>query len=226
MLHELRARLKPLVPTRLHGAAKAVVSRLSSVWLTGARVLCPCCGRSFRRFLHYPPPALYCPGCGSYERHRFLCLAFERHPELLAGSPATLHVAPEPSIQPALERAGIVDYLSIDLEYRLAMRKMDITELDLENDRFDLVLCSHVLEVVPQRQRALSELHRVLKPGGSALFQCQVQDQALLAGELLATGFDVRELLAGEELDAELIERCGLIAEEKLYVSTKRAQVA
>ena len=226
MLHELRVRLKPLVPTRLHGAAKAVASRIARLWLSGSRVLCPCCGRRFRRFLRYPAPALYCPGCSSYERHRFLWLVLERRSELLGGRSSVLHVAPEPSIQRALARAGIDDYLSIDLEYRLAMQRMDVTDLDLADDRFDLVLCSHVLELVPERQRAVSELHRVLKPGGVALFQFQVEAQDELAAELADAGFDVSALVAEEELDAQLLVRCGLIAEEKIYVSTKPARAS
>ena len=133
MLHRLRVAIKPFVPVALHGTAKGLALRLAALGLRGSGVDCPCCGSSFRRFLRYP--ALYCPACGSYERHRFLCLVFDRRPELLAGRGSALHVGPEPCIRRRLERSGMDGYLSIDLEPRRAMRAMDVTALDLPRRR-------------------------------------------------------------------------------------------
>jgi SAM-dependent methyltransferase len=45
----------------------------------------------------------------------------------------------------------------------------DATSLPLEDDGFDLVTASHVLEHVPEDERALSELVRVTRPGGYLL---------------------------------------------------------
>src|SRR5829696_1066453 len=125
VLHRLRLAVKPLVPVALRGAAKSLALRLAAIGLRGSRVDCPCCGRSFRRFLSYPAP--YCPACGSYERHRFLCLVLDGRPELLTGRRSALHVGPEPCIQRKLERSGVDDYLSIDIDPRLAMQAMDVT---------------------------------------------------------------------------------------------------
>ena len=67
---------------------------------------------------------------------------------------------------------GIQDYLSIDLDYRLAMEKMDVTDLQLPDDRIDVVVCSHVLiEVLPAGARraparTASRRHRALPDGG------------------------------------------------------------
>lgn len=41
----------------------------------------------------------------------------------------------------------------------------DITRLPFSSNRFDLVICSEVLEHVPDHRRAVSELARVTKPG-------------------------------------------------------------
>jgi SAM-dependent methyltransferase len=162
VLHRLRLAVKPLVPVSLHRAVKRLVLTLTAVALSGSRVNCPCCGRSFRRFLRYP--ALFCPGCSSYERHRFLCLVFDERPELLAER-RMLHVGPEPCIRRRIEPSVAV-YLSIDLDPRRAMRAMDVTALELADDSFDLVVCSHVLDEVADRDAALREIHRVLEPGG------------------------------------------------------------
>ena len=39
-----------------------------------------------------------------------------------------------------------LDYLSVDIESSLADEKMDLTQLDLDDQSFDCSYCSHVLE--------------------------------------------------------------------------------
>jgi ubiquinone/menaquinone biosynthesis C-methylase UbiE len=42
----------------------------------------------------------------------------------------------------------------------------DLTSIPVEDNRYDLVFLSQVLEHLPQPAQVLAELHRVLKPGG------------------------------------------------------------
>jgi SAM-dependent methyltransferase len=215
VLHRLRLAVKPLVPVSLHRGVKRLVLSLTALGLWGSRVTCPCCGRSFRRFLRYP--ALFCPGCSSYERHRFLCLVLDERPELLAERRSVLHVGPEPCIRRRIE-PNVDDYLSIDLDPRRAMRAMDVTALELPDDSFDLVVCSHVLEEVADRDTALREIGRVLEPGGLALFGTAVPLQPELEERLERAGFSIEALRAGE-LGAEAVDRHGLIPDERLYLA-------
>ena len=48
--------------------------------------------------------------------------------------------------------------------------KLDLTSIDLADESVDVVFCNHVLEHVPNDSQAMSEVLRVLKPGGFALF--------------------------------------------------------
>lgn len=48
----------------------------------------------------------------------------------------------------------------------ISTRVMDAQELDLEDNAFDAVICRLGLMLLPRRERALREIHRVLKPGG------------------------------------------------------------
>lgn len=56
------------------------------------------------------------------------------------------------------QREGVVD--------RIEFHKADVRELPFEDNRFDSVIVESVLAFVPDKQAALDELVRVLKPGG------------------------------------------------------------
>lgn len=89
---------------------------------------------------------------------------------LLDGKPKKmLHVAPERCLTLRFQKIPGLDYLSVDLKSRLAMEKMDITQIPLPDSVFDVIFCSHVLEHIPDDRKALRELCRVLKSGGWAI---------------------------------------------------------
>jgi SAM-dependent methyltransferase len=58
---------------------------------------------------------------------------------------------------------------------RDGVRCEDLQGLSYEDGRFDLVLSSETLEHVPDLDRALRELHRVLRPGGAHVFTAPVR---------------------------------------------------
>lgn len=136
---------------------------------TGRRLECPVCGGRFRRMRHGRGRRdVQCPRCGSYERVRALWL-FLRDESGLASSPGRiLHFAPEPGIAKALAALPGVEYLSADLTPGVAMEVVDITAIPHPAESFDAVVCSHVLEHVPDDRRAMAELFRALRPGGTA----------------------------------------------------------
>ena len=63
------------------------------------------------------------------------------------------------------------NYITGDIESPLAKVKMDIHEIPFEDNSFDVVFCNHVLEHVNDDRKAVSEIKRVLKPGGWAILQ-------------------------------------------------------
>ncbi|EID14766.1 type 11 methyltransferase [Mycolicibacterium phlei RIVM601174] len=54
------------------------------------------------------------------------------------------------------------------------MIKMDITDIEFEDNFFDVIYCSHVLEHVQDDRKAMREFHRVLKPAGWAVLQVPI----------------------------------------------------
>lgn len=61
------------------------------------------------------------------------------------------------------------EYVSTDLEEQADVQA-DITDLPFPDDRWDVIVCSHVLEHVNDDSSALKELRRVLAPGGRVVF--------------------------------------------------------
>lgn len=140
--------------------------------LRGNAVECPCCHGTFRELEpHRDLPNRRCPRCGSLERHRLLWLFLERETDLFTRRQSLLHIAPEQVYSAKFAGHATIDYVSGDLGPGKAMEVMDVTAIDRPDGSFDAVMCNHVLEHVPDDRRAMSELFRVLKPGGVAYMQ-------------------------------------------------------
>ena len=134
---------------------------------------CPICGYKGTGFKPYPQiihREVECPKCKSHERHRALWLYFQQNPHLLSKGNKFLHFAPEDQFQD-LFRNSDVEYHPVDItsENWQVDEIVDIQNIPYDDNHFDLIYCSHVLEHVPDDKKAMSEIHRVLKPGGIAL---------------------------------------------------------
>jgi SAM-dependent methyltransferase len=126
---------------------------------------CPLCGYH-GKFLGYGYPYtwdVYCPKCGSLERHRLLCLAARKH-RFFAGKDI-LHFAPEPAVKRLVTEQTPRSYCTADLFAKGVDHKENIEALTLADNSYDVVICLHVLEHVNDRA-AIDELYRVLRPGG------------------------------------------------------------
>ncbi|HEU0304963.1 MAG TPA: methyltransferase domain-containing protein [Gaiellaceae bacterium] len=222
LLHRVREGVRPLVPRRLRVAVNRLVFGLIGLALTGSAVRCTCCGRSYRRFVDYP--SAYCPGCGAYERQRLLCLYLDRHPELVRGD--VLHVGPEACVM-ARYRAGSRSWLAADVDpgHPLVERVTDVTKLALPDAAFDLVLCSHVLDVVGDHDQAVRELARVTRLGGTVLIQAPRRavrgSPDSYAARLGASGLDVSVVTLPEQEDEPTRRRLGLDDDEPIFVGRR-----
>lgn len=147
------------------------------LWLKGNKFQDPIDGRYYRKFLPYgyenPRPNVLAPGTLSLERHRLLWLFLQNETSYLKPEKKykVLHFAPEQAFFKKFKKIRHWNYVTTDIESPLADVKADICQLPFEDNTFDLVLCSHVLEHISDDVKAMSELYRVMKPGGIGIFQ-------------------------------------------------------
>jgi SAM-dependent methyltransferase len=122
-----------------------------------------------------------CPICFANSRARLLLQYIERETRILSADPpiGVLHIAPEYGIFVRLRAKKVINYRPVDIslqEYRDTggVAYCDITAIDHSDESFDLIICSHVLEHIPDDRRAMKELFRVLKRGGRAILQVPI----------------------------------------------------
>jgi len=171
--------LDSLIPQRLLFRAKDMRGAVRSWRYRGDKVECPCCDGRFTTFLPFglkPRANAMCPRCGALERDRLLRLYFERKTNLFTGRLRVLHFAPEHWLQRKLRSLGNLTYTSADLYSPNAMVKTDITDIRFPSETFDVVICNHVLEHIPDDRKAMSELFRVLRVGGWAVLQVPIME--------------------------------------------------
>lgn len=148
---------------------------LIALYYRGKTYTDPIDGKRFRSFLPYgyenPRENVLSPSTLSLERHRLLWLYLKKETKLFQDRLRLLHFAPEQAFHRRFKKLANISYTTTDLNSPLADVKADICNLPFENDQFDVILCNHVLEHIPDDEKAMSELYRVLKKGGWGIFQ-------------------------------------------------------
>lgn len=156
----------------------------------GSAAVCPICGQGVRGWSAHGGGAEVlerrrvvggmrrendsCPICHGKDRTRLLQLWLQREGGVASRKVSLLDIAPEYGLHRWIVRQPQVDYVAADLDrgrYRHIpdFVEADITKLPFPDGRFDVIVCSHVLEHVPDDAAAMRELRRCLKPGGAAL---------------------------------------------------------
>ena len=142
---------------------------LIAFFLKGSTYTDPIDGKSFRKFLPYgygnQRSNALSPSTLSLERHRLLWLYLKNETDFFKTPKKVLHIAPEQCFLKLFKKQGNLEYSPI------ADVKADICDLPFEKNLFDVVFSNHVLEHIENDKKAMSELFRVLKPGGMGIFQ-------------------------------------------------------
>lgn len=151
------------------------IQPLIALALRGNKYTDPIDGRGYRKFLSYGYKTtrdnVLAPGTFSLERHRLLWLYLQRETDFFEKPRKVLHVAPEQAFLKRFKKLEHLDYNTLDIESPIADIIADLTDLPFVENTFDMIICNHVLEHIPKDKLAMSEIYRVLKPGGMAILQ-------------------------------------------------------
>ena len=164
----------------------SIKKSLRNISLRGNNVECPVCEKTFITFLPFgiPPaqlrPNAMCPNCNTLERTRFIWKYLISQPDFFNSKQDVLHVAPELKLFQKFLLHPLINYTPIDkfiegYKYPTGTIKMDITNIEYPDHTFDFILGSHVLEHVQNDILAMSELYRVMKPGGWGILQVPIE---------------------------------------------------
>lgn len=255
--------MKSLYKFLLNKLPRPLLIRLSYVfrWFApliykGNKVQCNVCDMKFRKFLSYGAEGhhrenVLCPNCLTLERHRLMWLFLQKKTNFFKDDLKVLHIAPEQCFYSIFRTQKNLKYLTADLFSPLADVKMDLHNAPFDDNSFDVVFCNHVLEHVEDDKKCMSELYRVMKPGGFGIFQVPIdytrektyEDKSIISPEdrekhfwqkdhvrlygldyptrLAAAGFKVTCDKIAKEIPSEQSEKLRLPMEEEVYYCVK-----
>lgn len=111
----------------------------------------------------------HCPKCGSNVRMRLQWLAMEELRKRFNLSELSIHhFSPEKAMSLYFRRI-FGNYLSAGITSKPVDCPADLTELPFPDRSCDFIFASHILEHIQDDEKAISEIARVLKPGGIAV---------------------------------------------------------
>jgi len=160
----------PQVVARFASKVIAVADRLGL-----RRVQCPVCGH--KAFSYRPDVAggvvvwnSRCAGCRAAARHRLFAVVVDAS---ASRGDVGLHLAPERWLAEPV--AALVEtVLTLDIERAKVHVHADAQMLPFRDESVDLIVCSDVLEHIPDDALALDEFRRVLSSEGQAVIHVPV----------------------------------------------------
>lgn len=224
----------------------------------GDQVECPVCEKSFSKFLSYGSDVAHrenvlCPYDLTLERHRLMWMYLKDHSNFFKAEKLdVLHIAPEQCFHKKFKQQQNLNYLTGDLVSPIADMHFDLHQIPLEENRFDIVFCNHVLEHVEDAHQCMTELFRVMKPGGWGILQVPqdfsrektYEDATITSPEerekhfwqkdhvrlfgmdypdwLRKAGFEVETFDPNKAYSPEIVSRYRLIKQEMLYIVSKK----
>ncbi len=125
------------------------VQAVAPIFLKGDTFIDPIDGRGYRKFFpygygeHQRENALS-PGTNSLERHRLLWLYLKEETDFFTAPKKVLHIAPEQCFYGRFRKMKNLDYTTADLNSPLADISLDVQDMKLPDNTYDVVFCNHV----------------------------------------------------------------------------------
>jgi len=193
----IRKYSKKIIPFWLGKKLRGGYQKILGFYYKGDHYYCPFCEHSFSKMLPdgFDLPVIKekdivgggkrenctCPRCFSKDRDRLIYLYLKHRTNIFHEPTKLLHIAPEAWMKELFMKrpnitytAGVKQVTNMGYYYDRMTREIDITDIEMKDNLYDVVICNHVLEHVLDDKQAMSELFRVLKPGGFAILQVPI----------------------------------------------------
>ncbi|MFP4557245.1 MAG: class I SAM-dependent methyltransferase [Bacteroidales bacterium] len=225
--------LSRFVPRHHLQRFSGLVLKVIGVFYLGNKFEDPITGKKYRKLLPYgrinSRPNALAPHSMSLERHRLLWLYLKEKTDFFTKQQKVLHIAPEYCFIKRFQKLPNIEYVTADLISPWAKVKLDVQGMPFKSNSFDVVFCNHVLEHVPNDHKAMSELYRVMKPGGFGIFQVPIdtslnktyEDSSITTPEEREKHFGQRDHLRQYGRDyPDKLRNAGFIVTEDDFVNT------
>lgn len=193
----LRRISKKIIPFWMGKKIRGGYQKILALVYKGDNYYCPYCNHKFTKLLPdgFDLPVILekqiigagkrdnctCPRCFSKDRDRLIYLYMKHKTDLFEGHYKLLHIAPEAWMKELFQgipnlnyTSGVKEVESMGYYYDRMTREIDITDLEMKDNFYDVIICNHVLEHVTDDILAMKELYRVLKPNGWAILQVPI----------------------------------------------------
>jgi len=180
------------------GIIRKINAKLKKIKFYGNKHYCPVCKTSLRTFLpmdksilidlkkvgykyaglneHLNPEKYNCPICNTTDRDRLYAYYINNCYAKTNEDNQVLDIAPT-RLNYLLRNKANFEVITVDLEKEGVDYNINIEEMDcFENQKFDFIVCSHILEHVNYPDKALKEMYRVLKDGGEAILMVPINN--------------------------------------------------
>lgn len=151
--------------------AERVKNSFHKYFYKGTNVYCTICTWEGKLFFNQK-----CPKCSSLARTRLVPFSL-KHFGLIRTQLNILHIAPSMNEYNYVKKNfnNPICYDRLDIKQRKHTNiKQSITETNINNNVYDLVIAWHVFEHIKEDLKAISEIYRVLKPNGNLLLSVPI----------------------------------------------------
>jgi SAM-dependent methyltransferase len=181
----LKKIVKKIVPQKLVFKIEPFLRKAYSLFFRGNKYHCNVCEGSFNRFIQLKNDELLCARCGSLPRDRRL-YDILKNENLLQGK--LLDFSPSRALYRKFKKTSGIEYFSSDFANEfISDHQFDITAIKMQDNFFDLIICYHILEHIPDGQKAMAELFRVLRPAGTMLLQTPFREGEIFEDPTVTT---------------------------------------
>jgi len=175
MYNQIKKLSKALFPKRILFKYEPKFRYVLYQFYKGVNFKCNVCDKKLSKFIHLKDGDKLCPRCGSISRTRRLYDILNTG--FLKEGINVLDFSPSRSLYRVFKSISSINYTSTNISGDfLSDFQYDIKDLRIENDKYDLIICYHILEHIDDDKKAMQELYRVLKKSGTCIIQTPFKD--------------------------------------------------